>query len=211
MIGEIEVEISTKSPEFPLGPVNAFKSSPQTIVLKGVPKKIDGWALTRVYFKMKYPSEVVEVECRQVGKSYVGTVKGSSEAGTVGNGFEVYADGIDENGNSIKGYILGCGDVCILDDDGRIIPQRALDVLNVVKSKDEDEKHIGDSVFTENGIDIWDGVKWRRAGGMTERDWEDILKLIPAKVSELENDAGYLVKEDVAQKADRSELSSLSS
>lgn len=38
------------------------------------------------------------------------------------NGYTVFADGTDENGNAVTGYVLGKGDVVILDADGNLKP-----------------------------------------------------------------------------------------
>ena len=53
-----------------------------------------------------------------VGGVWVGTVEGSSATGSYTNGYTVLANGTDENGNPVSGYVLGRGDVEILKEDG---------------------------------------------------------------------------------------------
>lgn len=53
---------------------------------------------------------------------WVGTIEGSTLSGKSENGFTIYANGIDENGNAVNGYVLGKGLVEILENDGTITP-----------------------------------------------------------------------------------------
>ena len=66
-----------------------------------------------------YPDKTQKTaQCVLVGGVWVGTIEGSPAGGTCTNGYTVIADGIDENGNPVSGYVLGRGDVEILKEDG---------------------------------------------------------------------------------------------
>ena len=66
-----------------------------------------------------YPDKTQKTaQCVLVGGVWVGTIEGSPASGTCTNGYTVIADGIDENGNPVSGYVLGRGDVEILKEDG---------------------------------------------------------------------------------------------
>lgn len=66
-----------------------------------------------------YPDKTRKTaQCVLAGGVWVGTIEGSQASGTCTNGYTVIADGIDENGNHVRGYVLGRGDVEILKEDG---------------------------------------------------------------------------------------------
>lgn len=107
----------------PLFPMRAFKGSPSSIRVRNVPKKIGSWQINKVYFNAAYPdNSIASANCVLVGGVWVGTIAGSSSSGYSENGYTVYADGIDENGNEVTGYVLGKGDITILESDGAITP-----------------------------------------------------------------------------------------
>ncbi len=65
-----------------------------------------------MYFTALYPDGSLRtVDCKLVGGVWVGTIAGSESAGYSENGYTVYADGSDENGNMVTGYALGKGDI----------------------------------------------------------------------------------------------------
>lgn len=165
MIGCIDIEVQAHNPQFPLHPLNAYINSPSSIRLRNVPKKIGDWKIERVYAVVKYPNgEEVLVETKLVGGVYIGTFEGCEVSGTSTKGFIVKADGIDENNHVVEGYVLGVGDVFILDNDGRIAPQELLKVVNIVSEKSSNP-HIGDALWVDDEFEIFDGVEWKSIGG----------------------------------------------
>ena len=107
----------------PLFPLRAFVNSPSSIRVRNVPKKIGNWQITKVYFNAAYPDNSIKsADCVLVGGVWVGTIEGSSTSGSSLNGYTIFADGVDENGNSVNGYVLGKGDIQILEADGTITP-----------------------------------------------------------------------------------------
>ena len=107
----------------PLFPLRAFVNSPSSVRVRNVPKKIGNWQIQKVYFTATYPDgSIKSADCVLVGGVWVGTIEGSSISGSSLNGYTIFADGIDENGNNVNGYVLGKGDVQILEADGTITP-----------------------------------------------------------------------------------------
>lgn len=139
MIATIDVEVQAANPNMPLYPWRAFSGSPSSVRVRNVPKRIGLWSVTAVQVSATYPNDAVKsAECRLVGGVWIGTVEASSVAGTVENGYSVTADGTDENGNEVKGYILGRGDVEIIETDSIPLPFEALgDRVHVYASKPE--------------------------------------------------------------------------
>lgn len=112
MIAVVDVAVQAANVSMPLFPLRAFQNSPSSIRVRNVPKKIGSWQITKVYFLAKYPDgSIKSADCVLVGGIWVGTIGGSSEAGRSENGYSIFADGIDENGNTVIDYCLGKGDI----------------------------------------------------------------------------------------------------
>ena len=115
MIGTIDVTVQAARPDLPLPPVRAFVGSPSSVRVRNVPRRIGEWDITRVLVTANYPDSTTEMaECVLTGGVWVGTVRGCSTPGTSLSGFVVTADGVDEHGSTVSGYILGVGDVIVL-------------------------------------------------------------------------------------------------
>jgi hypothetical protein len=123
MIGIVDVEVQAANPQMPLCPFVAFVGSPSSVRVRNVPSNIGSWNITKVYVSANYPDNSIQSrECTRVGEIYVGTLPACNAVGKGANGFVVSADGVDENGNAVTGYVLGKGDLEILTADGAIVP-----------------------------------------------------------------------------------------
>ena len=126
MIGTLDVECQAKNPNLPLAPMTAFVNSPSSLRIRNVPKRIGDWCIRNVYIACVYPdSSTQSVQCILVGGIWVGTIQGTTTSGTSKNGYTIFADGTDENGNNVTGYVLGKGDIEILEADGTPSPDPA--------------------------------------------------------------------------------------
>lgn len=123
MIGTIDVTVQAARPDLPLPPVRAFVGSPSSVRVRNVPRRIGEWDITRVFVTANYPDSTTETaECVLTGGVWVGTVLGSATPGTSLSGFVVTADGVDEHGSAVSGYILGVGDVIVLTREESVTP-----------------------------------------------------------------------------------------
>ena len=123
MIGTIDVTVQAARPDLPLQPVRAFVGSPSSVRVRNVPRRIGEWDITRVLVTANYPDSTTETaECVLTGGVWVGTVRGCSTPGTSLSGFVVTADGVDEHGATVSGYILGVGDVVVLTREESVTP-----------------------------------------------------------------------------------------
>lgn len=171
------------------------------------------WAITRVYIDVLYPDNTTkEVDCVRTGNVWVGTFEGSTLAGRVTQGYQIKADGVDENENPITGYVLGCGDVYILDDTNDIkalVGKTALRMLDDIPATPAK----GDVVIVNGVMKIYDGEEWYNV----EVDLSDYYTKaeidekvdeidssisalgdeIPTKTSDLENDSGFITSADI--------------
>ena len=153
MIKTIDVECNAANPNLPLKPMFAFINSPSSIRVRNVPKRIGDWCIRKVYFTAVYPDSTVKTaECVLTGGVWVGTIEGSTTAGTLAQGYSIIADGVDENGNDVTGYVLGKGDVVIMKADG--VPEPEPTTIFVKLQDDGTGAEDGDIYPTENGYMI---------------------------------------------------------
>lgn len=154
MIGTVDCCIQAKFPDMPLDPMRAYINSPSSIRIRNVPKKIGEWCITKVTFLVNYPDNTVkQVECKRVGDVYIGTVEGAGCSGTVGKGYSIVADGVDENGSVVTGYVLGKGDVDILEGSSDVRPDETYYNVHLMSAESATPK-IGDMWLSGSTLNI---------------------------------------------------------
>ena len=155
MIGILDVEIAAKCPNIPLHPLCAFVNSPSSLHIHNVPKKIGSWQITSVSFQVTYPDDSTHaVACVNVGDMWVGTVQGTATPGTSTFGYTIYASGVDENGNDVTGYVLGKGDVEILDNDGQVTPGEHMTYMKLFDGQPQTPNE-GDMWESDGSFYVW--------------------------------------------------------
>ena len=166
MITTQEVRVHAQHPTMPLNPFTAFKNSPSSIRVLDVPKKIGLWNITSVQIQVTYPdSHIVSKECVRTGNVWVGTLEGTSSVGSVCKGWQITASGVDEDGNEVSGYVLGVGDVVIMELDGSIYPSESADIVKIFDVKPENPKK-GDIYLDGIALMVYDGNAWTKVGGV---------------------------------------------
>ena len=162
----------------PLYPMNAYVESPTSIRVRNVPKKIGSWNITSVAFTVAYPDgSIVTAPCKLVGGVWVGTVEGSAQSGKSTKGYTIFASGTDENGNAVSDYVLGKGDVIILESDGTITPGVDAHYVHLLSSESATPKD-GDLFPNSDGTySIWQNGQAHNLAGMTSADLDDTLTL----------------------------------
>lgn len=162
MIGVIDVRVSAHKPNMPLCPCFTFKDSPSSLRILDVPKQIGSWRITEVFAMFHYPDDVVKTKSAvREGNVWVATVEGCSTSGKVTNGLTIAANGIDEDGNAVPGYVLGIGDIYVMNRDDSIAPDpstqrtymRLCDELPSTPTK-------GDAYFQNGVLVIYNGTTW---------------------------------------------------
>ena len=171
MIGNIDLRISATNPNISIGTVRCVKGSYNNLIFVGVPAAIGKWSITDVYVEIHHPDSSVEMTgCKQIGDVWSVTIKATNAIGTTEKGIIVFADGLDEYGREVKGYVLGLGDYVVVDSDGRTLPQKELTLINVVPAK-PDKPNTGDALWLDDGsLTIYDGSDWRH---FASRDYVD--------------------------------------
>ena len=165
MICTIDVRCNAANPNLPIKQFVSFKDSPSSIRVLDVPKKIGKWNITSVFVQVKYPDDTtVSRECVRNGNIWVGTVEGTSTTGISKNGFSIIANGLDENGELVEAYVLGVGDVVIMDMDGVIAPNEKTWSIHFYDSIPDNPK-TGDAYLDGIALMIYDGNAWIKVGG----------------------------------------------
>lgn len=215
MISQINITVNAAKPKFPLSPMVAFNGSPSSVRISGVPCSIGNWSINNVRVLVSYPNNfTVEKQAVKVDNLWIATIDGSQTNGVIKNGFQVIADGVDENNLSVSGYVLGVGDVVVLPRDKgieKLVDRYAVRYLN----EPPVNPSIGDMLNLNGKFKVWDGSKWVSISGEDIEVYDSEITLqangvefdsftvnaseaktidipVPSKVSELDNDAGYI-------------------
>lgn len=115
-----------------------------------------------------------------VGGIWVGTIQGTSTSGTSKNGYTIFADGTDENGNNVTGYILGKGDIEILEADGTMSPDPTRYYVKLL-SAEATEPREGDMYPTDDGYVIWQNGQANLLGTPFEQITSYVESAVSAK------------------------------
>lgn len=211
----------------PLSPMFAFKDSPSSLRLLEIPKKIGEWNITTVKVAVNYPDNTsTTYTASRNGNVWVVTFNGCSITGKVANGLEVLADGTDENGDAVNGYVLGIGDIYILDRDADI--EEAVSKSTMKYCDVMPETPVAGDVFIGAGaVEIYNGTQWISIDidlseyatksevetsastldskiDSTKTELEssiaEVASDIPTYTSELENDSGFITSANVPTK-----------
>lgn len=160
MIGTIEIKVTAARPNMPLSPMFAFKGSPSSLRILEVPKKIGDWNITNINVVAHYPDNTTtETAATRTGNVWVATFEGCNISGKVSNGLEITADGIDEAGQNVQGYVLGAGDIFILERDADIEDAISKITMRYCETIPE-HPTIGDFIVLEGVAKFYDGTKW---------------------------------------------------
>lgn len=201
MIGTIEIKCFAAKPQMPLPPVFAFAGSPSNLRILDVPRKIGEWNITTVKVAASYPDNSITVaEAVRTGNVWVATFAGCETSGKVANGLQIIADGTDENGDAVTGYVLGVGDLYILERDSTIA---ADDEKWYVRYCEEipATPATGDLIIDNGSVKMYDGTEWivisaNLSAYATKEELntaiQGVRQDIPTKTSQLTNDSGFV-------------------
>ena len=161
MIAIVPVEIQAANPSLPLYPWRAYVNSPSSLRVRNVPRRVGNWSIDRVYVTAAYPDNSIKTaDCVLVGGVWVCTIEGSASPGESQNGYTIYADGVDENGDKVTGYVLGKGSISILENDGTITPGETTYYVHLLSSQPSSPKE-GDLWQLSGSWYIWqDGTAY---------------------------------------------------
>ena len=116
MIRPIDIKLNAAHPELPLVEATTFTGAPSSVFIRGVPKAVGNWSITAVNVAVTYPdnSTTTRAAVESAEGVWVATIPGTATSGRTAAGFKIMADGIDENGAAVTGYVLGFADFSVL-------------------------------------------------------------------------------------------------
>lgn len=223
MISQINITVNAAKPKFPLSPMVAFNGSPSSVRISGVPCSIGNWSINSVRVLVSYPNNfTVEKTAVKVDNFWIATIDGSQTNGVIKNGFQVIADGVDENNLPVSGYVLGVGDVVVVPRDKgieKLVDRYAVRYLNEPPTTPS----IGDMLNLNGKFKVWDGSKWVSVSGDDIEVYDSTITLqangvdidsftvnaseaktidipVPSKTSELDNDSGFITSAAIPSK-----------
>ncbi len=115
MIRPIDIRLNAAHPELPLPEATTYTGAPSTVLIRGVPGNCGKWAITSVAVAATYPdnSTTTRSAVQSANGVWVATIPATASSGRTTCGLRVLADGIDENGDAVTGYILGIADFAV--------------------------------------------------------------------------------------------------
>ena len=88
-----------------------------------------------------------------MGGVYVGTIEGASRAGKSSEGYSIVADGVNESGSAVAGYVLGKGDIEILANTSDVTPSDAFYNVHLLSAESATPK-AGDMWLSGDTLNI---------------------------------------------------------
>ena len=119
MIRLIDIRLNAAHPELPLAEAVTYTGAPSTILIRGVPPNCGRWEITTVFVAASFPdgSTSTRAAVQSANGVWVATLPATATSGRTANGVRIMADGIDEHGEAVTGYILGVADFAVASLD----------------------------------------------------------------------------------------------
>ena len=167
MIGRIDIRANAAHPNFPLPPVYMFAGAPSSPRVFGVPCRVGSWAITAVSVAVAYPDNSTRtVALTQTDGTWIGVIPACATTGAVQSGFQIVADGTDENGDAVTGYCLGVGDLFVMARDFTATADGTRYYFHYCETAPTTPQ-VGDAAYIDGALQWWDGSAWRAFGGAT--------------------------------------------
>ena len=115
MIRPIDIRLNASHPELPLCEAVTYTGAPSTVLIRGVPGNCGKWCITSIYIAATFPdgSTSTQLAVQSANGIWVATLPATNTSGRTVNGLRIMADGEDENGEPVTGYVLGVADFAV--------------------------------------------------------------------------------------------------
>ena len=161
MIRPIDIRLNAAHPELPLVEAVTFAGAPSSVFIRGVPKAVGNWSITAVNVAVTYPDNTTTTRAAVESAEgvWVATIPGTATSGRTVAGFRILADGIDENGAAVTGYVLGFADFSVLSfmpvpaPGGTFWLLRYFDTMPTTPKK-------GDVAIVDGILKYYNGTAW---------------------------------------------------
>jgi hypothetical protein len=163
MIRPIDIRLNAAHPELPLVEAVTFTGSPSTVLIRGVPPNCGRWAITAVFVAASFPdgSTTTRAAVQSANGVWVATLPATATSGRTANGIRVLADGIDENGEAVTGYILGVADFAVASLDVTPAPEPGETSYQLLYFDEVPSVlHKGDVTKIDGVLKFYNGTAW---------------------------------------------------
>lgn len=167
MLRIINVKLNAEHPELPLIEAATFVGSPSAVFIRGIPPAVGSWRITSVKVVATYPdNSAPTVECvRSADGVYVATIPATATSGRVANGLQITADGIDERGEAVTGYVLGIADLAVYLRDMTIEGAAGVKYYLHLLDAEPDNPKEGDAYLDGTTLNIYHDGEWTEIAG----------------------------------------------
>jgi len=166
MIRTFDICINAAHPEVKLYEAATFIGSPSTAFVRGIPPAMGAWKITAVRLAAAWPDGSIEnATATQTGDGvWAATLQGTDTSGRAENGLQILADGVDETGAAVTGYVLGVADLAVYTRDATIDVDGQSWYVKLFESAPT-PPHKGDAYISSGYLLIYDGEQWIAIGG----------------------------------------------
>lgn len=163
MIRPIKITLNAAHPEVPLLEATTFVGSPSAVFVSGVPATVGLWRITSVKVVAHYPDDsATTVECAKGASGvWTATLPATATSGRVTHGFEILADGTDENGDAVTGYVLGFADFAVFTRDMTIDSGGTLYYMHYFDAAPASPKKGDVAPDGSGGLQLYNGTAWQ--------------------------------------------------
>lgn len=167
MFKTIKIELNAANPNIPFETCRPNAGSAASFTILNVPRPLGKRAIEHLYVQVSNVAGTSQsFEAVRVGSAWGVTVPAAAigESGTVTNGVSVWSSGTDDNGDPVPCWILGVGDLCVLNRDGSVDPGVIRQAMHVYSSRPSNP-FPGDVVKTNGTWEIFFGGEWQSLAG----------------------------------------------
>ena len=163
MIRLIDIRLNAAHPELPLAEAVTYTGAPSTALISGVPGSCGKWGITSVSVSATYPdgSTTTRAAVQSANGVWVATLPATQTSGRTACGLRIIADGVDENGDAVTGYVLGIADfaVRVLGVAPAPAPGQTSYTMSYFDSAPNPAKK-GDVAKIDGALKFYDGASW---------------------------------------------------
>ena len=161
MIRPIDIRLNAAHPELPLAEATTYTGAPSTVLIRGVPANCGKWAITAVSVAATYPDNTTTTRAavQSANGVWVATIPATATSGRTACGLRVLADGVDENGNAVTGFVLGFADFSVLSFTPVPAPGGTFWLLRYFDAPPTTPKK-GDAAIVGGILKYYNGATW---------------------------------------------------
>ena len=167
MIRNIDIKLNAAHPQLPILEATTFVGSPSAVMIHGVPPSVGAWRINAVRVVATYPDNTAHTVAAVLGAAgtWVATIPATETSGRVAQGLQILADGTDERGESVTGYVLGIAGLAVYTRDMTIESAAGVKYYIHLLDAEPTEPKEGDAYLDGSTLVIYHDGEWTEIGG----------------------------------------------